>query len=113
MRAMNSLVSKAERRHLPDWDDAAECLFRRVTIDLEACDGCKLCTIVCPANVLELYGDKGKKKVRVKDDNRGCISCNNCHAICANGAITATRHYDFVGYYRQLARGEFSLPRKF
>ena len=108
-----ALLSKRERRHFPDWDDPAECLFQRVTIDTEKCDGCKLCTIVCPANVLELYGDKGHKKARVKVDHRGCISCNNCHAICANGAIAATHHTDFVGFYRPLDRGAFSIPRKF
>jgi 2-oxoglutarate ferredoxin oxidoreductase subunit delta len=108
-----TLLSKTERRHFPDWDDPAECIFHRVTIDLDVCDGCKLCTVVCPANVLELFGDKGKKKARVKENHRGCISCNNCRAICDTGAIAATRHYDFVGFYRQLGRGDFSMPRKF
>jgi formate hydrogenlyase subunit 6/NADH:ubiquinone oxidoreductase subunit I len=108
-----ALLSKSERRHFPDWDDPAQCLFHPVTIDLDKCDGCKLCTLVCPANVLELVGERGQKKARVKDSVRGCISCNNCHAICSNGAIAATQSYDFVGYYRQLGRGAFELPRKF
>jgi len=108
-----ALLSKQERRHFPDWDDPSECIFHRVAIDLELCDGCKLCTLVCPANVLELYSDNGRKKARVKSSQRGCISCNNCRAICANGAIGATQPNDFVGYYRQLGRGEFTMPRKF
>jgi len=108
-----ALLSKAERRHFPDWDDPAQCIFHRVTIDLEACDGCKLCTIVCPVNVLELVGEKGKKKARVRDDFASCASCNNCMAICENGAIAASRHYDFVGFYRQVGRGEFTMPRRF
>jgi len=106
-------LSKQERRHFPAWDDPAECIFRKVTIDTQACDGCKLCTIVCPSNVLEMTGPKGAMKARVKDDHRGCISCNNCHAICANGAIGATLAYDFVGHYRQLGRGAFTPPRRF
>ena len=108
-----ALLSKQERRHFPDWDDPSECIFHRVAIDLDACDGCKLCTVVCPANVLEVYGEKGHKKARVKASQRGCISCNNCRAICANGAIAAVHANEFVGFYRQLGRGEFSLPRKF
>jgi len=110
---MTSVITRAERWNFPDWGDPAECQFHRVSVDLELCDGCKLCTIICPANVLELYEVQEKKKVRVKDDHRGCVSCNNCHAICANGAIAASRHYDFIGYYRQLGRGEFSMPRRF
>lgn len=108
-----SLLTKQERRHFPNWDDPSECKFHRVTIDLDKCDGCKLCTIICPANVLELFGDKGKKKARVKENFRGCISCNNCHAICETGAIQATHHYDFAGYYRRFGIGEFCKPRVF
>lgn len=108
-----ALLSKQEQRRFPDLDDSAECIFHRVSIDLEKCDGCKLCTLACPANVLELYTVNGRKKARVKDDHRGCISCNNCHAICDNDAIGATQPYDFVGFYRQLGRGAFAMPRKF
>jgi formate hydrogenlyase subunit 6/NADH:ubiquinone oxidoreductase subunit I len=107
------LLTRQERLHFPDWDDPSQCIFHRVAIDLDKCDGCKLCTLACPANVLEQYGKKGEKKVRVKADARGCISCNNCYAICENGAIQATRHYDFVGFYRQFGRGEFARPRIF
>jgi NAD-dependent dihydropyrimidine dehydrogenase PreA subunit len=102
-----------ERRHFPEWDDPAECIFHRVAIDLEACDGCRLCTLACPANVLEIYKENGKKKARVKESQRGCISCNNCRAICATGAIAATEANDSVGYYRHLGRGAFEPPRKF
>jgi formate hydrogenlyase subunit 6/NADH:ubiquinone oxidoreductase subunit I len=108
-----ALLSRAERRHFPDWDDPEQCIFCRVEIDAERCNGCKLCALVCPANVLELYGEKGRKKARVKESVRGCASCNNCQAICESGAIAVTRPYDFVGFYRQLGRGEFSMPRKF
>ena len=108
-----ALLSKQERRHFPDWDDPTECIFHRVAIDPEACGGCRLCTLVCPANVLEIYRENGGKKARVKASQRGCISCNNCRAICANDAIGATQANDFVGYYRQLGRGELAMPRKF
>jgi len=108
-----SELSQAERWHFPDWDDPAQCRFHRVTVDLEKCDGCLLCTLVCPANVLEMHRVDGAKKVRVKDDNRGCISCNNCHAICPNEAIAATEPWTSVGFYRPLGRGAFALPRTF
>jgi formate hydrogenlyase subunit 6/NADH:ubiquinone oxidoreductase subunit I len=99
--------------HIPIWDDPTEAIYRRVTIDLDICDGCKLCTVVCPANVLELYGPKDNLKVRVKIDNTGCMSCNNCFAICAGQAIIASEPYDFAGYYEQKRLGEFIFPRRF
>ena len=111
MGFVRTLFSTSER--FPEWDDSSECHFHRVAVDPDKCDGCKLCTLVCPANVLELFGEKGGKKARVKASNRGCISCNNCHAICANGAIEASHYPEFVGFYRQTGRGSFSPPRVF
>lgn len=99
--------------HIPYWDDPGEMIFHRVEIDLEKCDGCKLCTVICPANVLELYGPKDDLKCRVKEDQYGCMSCNNCEAICAVDAIRAVEPYDFAGYYEQKRIGAFSPPRKF
>ena len=96
----------------PAWDDPRACRFQRVEVDLDACDGCKLCTMVCPAAVLEMFGEKGRKKVRVVNEGHGCISCNNCHAICENHAIRAVRHYAMNGYYRSEGIGEFQPPRK-
>lgn len=88
-------------------------IYREVSIDLEVCDGCKLCTVICPANVLELYGPKTDLKVRLKDSASGCMSCNNCYAICAGKAIEAREPYDFVGLYRQQRIGPFAYPRLF
>ncbi len=108
-----TLLPWREQRRLPDWEDPAQCMYHRVAIDLERCDGCRLCTLVCPANVLEMSVATGRRQARVKLDHRGCISCNNCAAICANGAIGATQANDFVGFYRQLGRGGFCAPRRF
>ena len=99
--------------HLPVWDDPADMLFRRVTVDEDKCDGCKICTVVCPANVLELYGPKDSQKVRVRADVTGCMSCNNCYAVCVLGGIQATAPYDFAGLYRQQRIGAFTPPRRF
>jgi formate hydrogenlyase subunit 6/NADH:ubiquinone oxidoreductase subunit I len=99
--------------HLPTWGDPTEVFFHKVSIDLDICDGCKLCTVICPANVLELYGPKTDLKARVKPDYTGCMSCNNCYAICAGKAIVASEPYDSVGVYEQKRIGTFEFPRKF
>ncbi len=99
--------------HLPVWDDPQESLYRRVTIDLDKCDGCKLCVVVCPANILELFGPKDNLKARLKEDATGCMSCNNCYAVCVSQGIFATEPYDFAGYYEQKRIGDFEYPRRF
>ena len=99
--------------HLPIWDDPTQAIYQRVTIEFDLCDGCKLCTVVCPANVLELYGPKDNLKVRLKDNATGCLSCNNCYAVCAGKGVYATEPYDFAGYYEQKRIGPFAFPRTF
>ncbi len=113
MTASNVEKAVVPPDHLAIWDDPREALYGRVTIDLETCDGCKLCTVVCPANILELYGPKDNLKVRIKEDFTGCMSCNNCYAICAGQAVIASEPYDFAGYYEQKRIGKFEFPRKF
>lgn len=99
--------------HLPVWDDPREARYQRVSIDPERCDGCKLCVVVCPANILELYGPKDNVKARLKADATGCMSCNNCYAVCAGQGVIATEPYDFAGFYEQKRIGGFAFPRKF
>ncbi len=113
MSATTSQKTAVGSNYLPVWDDPRDAIYHKVEIDLEICDGCKLCTVICPANVLELYGNKGDLKCRVKGSFQGCLSCNNCYAICAGKAIIAAMPYDFAGYYEQKRIGEFVLPRKF
>ena len=106
-----SMLKRLLFESFPDWDDPAQCTFRRVTIDTEACDGCKMCVIACPARVLELYPVNGRRKARTLPDTTGCISCNNCMAICTNDAIRATEHFHLTGYYENRGLGEFRPPR--
>ena len=111
----NAIVEKATvpPDHLPIWDDPREAIYQRVTIDLDKCDGCKLCVVVCPANILELFGPKDDLKARLKGDASGCMSCNNCYAVCASQGIIAIEPYDFAGFYEQKQISDFMFPRKF
>jgi formate hydrogenlyase subunit 6/NADH:ubiquinone oxidoreductase subunit I len=106
-----ALLSKKEMKRIPIVDDANDSQFGVVAIDLENCNGCKMCTIICPCDVLELYGPRHDKKVRIKEGLSMCLSCDNCHAICEYDAISIEQTYNFVGRYRQLNRGAAIQPR--
>ncbi len=106
-------MSEPSKNSFPVWDDPTQVQYHRVTINTETCDGCSLCVTICPANVLELVGEKPDLKAQLMDDYMGCMSCNNCYAICATQSIKATVFYNFTGYYKREGRGEFLFPRKF
>ncbi|MCX6258100.1 MAG: mercury methylation ferredoxin HgcB [Bacteroidia bacterium] len=49
----------------------------------EKCNGCRMCTIVCPHGVFEMLD---KRAVIVNRDF--CMECGACALNCASGAIT-------------------------
>lgn len=52
-------------------------------LDVEACNGCTLCTQVCPHGVFVMED----RRARIVD--RGaCMECGACAKNCAQGAIT-------------------------
>ncbi|MFO1198112.1 MAG: 4Fe-4S dicluster domain-containing protein [Burkholderiaceae bacterium] len=87
--------------------------YHRVSIDAARCDGCMICVVVCPSDILELVGPVGDRKARVKEDWAGCMSCNNCYAVCASQAIRATQPYALPAPREQMRIGEFAPPRNF
>ena len=56
-----------------------------VTLDLDPakCNGCRMCTIVCPHAVFAL---RDKRAVIVRRDR--CMECGACALNCQAGAIT-------------------------
>ncbi|MBQ1576073.1 MAG: 4Fe-4S binding protein [Oscillospiraceae bacterium] len=55
---------------------------KRLVIESKWCKGCGICAAFCPAEALELSGDK----VRLKEDNR-CVLCGMCEMRCPDYAI--------------------------
>lgn len=55
-----------------------------VTLQLnsELCNGCRMCTIVCPHAVFEIVN----KRARIKDIN-DCMECGACALNCQSRAI--------------------------
>ena len=66
----------------------------KVTVDQNACKGCRICVHVCPKQVLEINQNKINVKgyspsepVRPED----CIACGNCAIMCPDSCITVVR----------------------
>lgn len=52
-------------------------------LNAEKCNGCKMCTIVCPHNVFEVSDRKAS--IKYKDL---CMECGACAKNCEQGAIS-------------------------
>lgn len=57
-----------------------------VQIDPDKCEGCGECTASCPAEILEMDGDKAV----VSGDPSDCLGCETCVSVCPNEAVTLT-----------------------
>ncbi len=107
-----ALITKKEMKRIPVVDDTNEAQYGEVAIDLDKCTGCKMCTLICPANNLSMFGKKGERRAEVKEGLVMCLACDNCHAICEDDAISIIKGYDFVGRYKKLDRGAPTHPRR-
>lgn len=52
-------------------------------IDLETCDGCGVCLLVCPMDVIRVDED-GRYVIAYRDD---CMSCFVCELECRRHSI--------------------------
>ncbi|MCK5619731.1 MAG: 4Fe-4S binding protein [Candidatus Krumholzibacteria bacterium] len=55
-----------------------------VFVDLEKCDGCEECIMICPTDVF----DFSHKSHPVRPQN--CLGCQTCMAVCKSDAIIIT-----------------------
>lgn len=59
-----------------------------VQIDADKCEGCGECAASCPADILEMDGDKAS----VAGDPSDCLGCETCVSVCPNEAVTLTEN---------------------
>ncbi len=66
----------------------------KVTFDEERCKGCRLCTSVCPKNIVvikeDILNSRGYHPAGVTDMEK-CIGCAFCAVMCPDCAITVER----------------------
>jgi len=108
-----SLLSLKERLKIPAYDNPDHCMMAKVTIDYERCNGCGMCVAACVAAALEMQGKGKERRPRMAEGNPPCVACNDCMAICEQGAILATKIHDFLYKYKRVLLEELSTPRDF
>jgi formate hydrogenlyase subunit 6/NADH:ubiquinone oxidoreductase subunit I len=101
-------LTKHEMKYQPTVDEAGDGHYGIVKVEIDKCTGCNLCTLVCPANVLEMVGDKGQRYAQVRQELVFCLACDNCHAACEGDAISVVKGYDFEGRYKKLGYSDAS-----
>jgi 2-oxoglutarate ferredoxin oxidoreductase subunit delta len=66
-----------------------------IEVNEELCKGCKLCTTVCPKDLLAMAQDrftpKGYHPAELVDPEHECTGCAICAVICPDAAITVYR----------------------
>lgn len=96
----------SERFTIPRYDDPSKIKWGTVSIDHDACNGCKLCVKTCPANALIL-----KDKKAIFNEGGLCSACAACVAICPENAPSVIRNFEFSGMFKLIGFGELSRPR--
>jgi len=61
----------------------------RVVVEGEKCDGCRLCTLFCPLDVLEIGAETNRRMIHyaVVASPLNCLGCEQCQRICPTAAI--------------------------
>jgi NAD-dependent dihydropyrimidine dehydrogenase PreA subunit/coenzyme F420-reducing hydrogenase delta subunit len=57
-----------------------------VTIDLDKCDACNLCSYDCPYEAIDMLEKNGERKAILSPDK--CVGCGICIGSCGEHAIT-------------------------
>lgn len=68
-----------------------------LTLDTDACIGCRMCTEVCPHGVLAM--EDGKARIMDRD---GCMECGACANNCPSQALSVTPGVGCAAYIIQV-----------
>ena len=68
-----------------------------LTLDADACTGCRMCIEVCPHGVLAM--ENGKAHIVDRD---GCMECGACAKNCPSDALSVTPGVGCAAYIIQV-----------
>ena len=60
-----------------------------IVVDSERCDGCRLCTVFCPLDVLQIGSQTNRRMLHfaVAAHAENCLGCGQCERLCPTAAI--------------------------
>lgn len=70
-------------------------------VHLEKCNGCTLCTRVCPYNAIAMVVAAGEKRGKAVVNTGSCMGCGTCTAECNRDAIS-TPYFEDDQLYAQI-----------
>ena len=63
--------------------------YYRVTVLSEQCDGCRLCTVFCPLDVMEIGAETNRRMLHfaIVANPTNCLGCGQCERLCPTASI--------------------------
>lgn len=61
----------------------------RITVLSERCDGCRLCTVFCPLEALEISAETNSRMFHFVEvaNPSSCLGCGQCERLCPTASI--------------------------
>lgn len=88
------LLSYLDAMGAPEEDSVVSSLWGYVSIDKEACQKCRLCTVFCPTGALFKYDQEGSWGVGFSAVE--CVACGLCKTVCLKGALSLSSKVSLV-----------------